>query len=83
MAYIVMVHIVMAVTQGFEFCYLHGLSRVMVHIVMAVAQSIEFCHRLSIAHRDIKLENYVFLDSRFIEDGGVACLRMFLYTCRP
>jgi len=33
--------------------------------------AVEFCHEHHIAHRDIKLDNYVFLNEKYIEEGGV------------
>ena len=34
------------------------------------AQIVDFMHCQKVSHRDLKLENFVFVDDRWIEDGG-------------
>ena len=35
------------------------------------AQIVDFMHSQKVCHRDLKLENFVFVDDRWIEDGGM------------
>lgn len=39
-------------------------------IVRVVLQIVDFMHCQKVCHRDLKLENFVFVDDRWIEDGG-------------
>lgn len=49
----------------------HYSEKTAAMLMRTILQAIEFCHEHHICHRDIKLDNYVFIDERFIENGGV------------
>ena len=44
-------------------CLFHGQF-------LPFAQIVDFMHCQKVCHRDLKLENFVFVDDRWIEDGG-------------
>ena len=47
------------------------------------AQIVDFMHCQKVCHRDLKLENFVFVDDRWIEDGGTLKVgRMLWHTER-
>jgi serine/threonine protein kinase len=45
-------------------------------------QAIAYCHEQRIAHRDVKPENYIFADQRYIENGGKLKLVDFGFSCK-